>query len=313
MPNALSRLNADFPDLAGKSDGEKIERILDYLYMLTEQLRYILDNLGAENMNARALEELGETIRRPVQLRLEDADGRLTDLQALAGGLHLQVENDTDRATLQLCSGSVRLGASQTIRFTGDVVFASDLAEGVTEISGDSIRSGTVDGARLLSRARERGAQLAEDAWARKVVQVDDGRVAFLRYVTDGSGRPYPETDPDYAPLELGALYYDDAGPHIVLTAENGAPLKLRSAAGLSLDAAAGDTVWIGTSTTAPGQNVRLGDGTGRVEILGDLEAAPCSPRDVGRTANRWQFCSDGKIYFNGQPYSPGSAAEGAQ
>ena len=51
MPGNLLTVDTSFPQLAGKTDEQKFRTITDYLYMLLEQLRYTLRNLGMENFN----------------------------------------------------------------------------------------------------------------------------------------------------------------------------------------------------------------------------------------------------------------------
>ena len=47
-------IDANFPQFDGKDPNERIDRLQNYLYMLTEQLRYSLQNLDESNLN-RAL------------------------------------------------------------------------------------------------------------------------------------------------------------------------------------------------------------------------------------------------------------------
>lgn len=51
MPGNLLTIDTSFPQLEGKTDEQKFRTITDYLYMLLEQLRYTLRNLGMENFN----------------------------------------------------------------------------------------------------------------------------------------------------------------------------------------------------------------------------------------------------------------------
>ena len=50
MPNALMMADANFPRFTGaESTEQKISTMQNYLFQLTEQLRYVLDNLDTEN------------------------------------------------------------------------------------------------------------------------------------------------------------------------------------------------------------------------------------------------------------------------
>jgi len=64
-------------------------------------------------------------------------------LQQKVDSFTLSVTNGEDSSTIQLRAGATVI-SSQTIRFTGDVVFESDLANGNTTISGDCITTGAI-------------------------------------------------------------------------------------------------------------------------------------------------------------------------
>ena len=59
MPNDLFGLDVGFPAFTGQESTEqKVKVIQNYLYMLLEQLKYALRNLGKENFNPTALQEM---------------------------------------------------------------------------------------------------------------------------------------------------------------------------------------------------------------------------------------------------------------
>lgn len=186
MPGSILNADTMFPNLREGTADEKIEKIGSYLYMLLEQLRYSMGNLDAKNFNESGLDELAGLITEPVYLRLEDEEGRLSELSVTAEGLSsritsldgtvseisqtanglssrvseldgavseisqtvngitLEVTNGEQSSTLRLLSNGVQL-SSDTIQFTGDVVFASGLENGTTVVSGDCIRTGVLD------------------------------------------------------------------------------------------------------------------------------------------------------------------------
>lgn len=59
-------------------------------------------------------------------------------------GIGLSVSNGKSSSSIQLTNNGVAIGSSQTIKFTGKVVFESDLANGITSIDGGCIDSGTI-------------------------------------------------------------------------------------------------------------------------------------------------------------------------
>ena len=94
MPSSILAADTGFPDLSGdKSNEEKFGQITNYLYMLLEQLRYSLGNLGMENFNESALGELANVITQPVYVQLEGAQGEISALYVTAGVLSSRMED----------------------------------------------------------------------------------------------------------------------------------------------------------------------------------------------------------------------------
>lgn len=93
MPGSFLSADTNFPDLEGKgSTEEKLKAISSYLYLLLEQLRYTLNNLGQDNFNEAEFEILSKTITQPVEIRLKDAEGNVATLFASAEGFKAQVQ-----------------------------------------------------------------------------------------------------------------------------------------------------------------------------------------------------------------------------
>ena len=91
MPSNFSAVESAFPNLNGMSSTEqKLRAIQDYLYLLLEQLRYTLENLGAENFNETSLQE----ITGPIYKTITDAEkGLQTSLEVTAEGIRTEVRN----------------------------------------------------------------------------------------------------------------------------------------------------------------------------------------------------------------------------
>ncbi len=94
MPSNWLYIDTNFPSFTQKeSDGEKIETMQDYLFMLVEQLRYTLHNLDLSNMNKTAADEFVKQITDPIYGEIKDAEGNITQLQATATGLQASISN----------------------------------------------------------------------------------------------------------------------------------------------------------------------------------------------------------------------------
>lgn len=75
-------------------------------------------------------------------------DGRVTALSASLDSMTLSVSNGSESSTISLLKDGVTV-SSKTVKFTGDVIFASDLTDGTTMISGNNILTGTISADRL--------------------------------------------------------------------------------------------------------------------------------------------------------------------
>ena len=136
MPSDILSADTGFPTFTSDmSTDQKIERVTNYLFMLLEQLRYTLSNLGVDNFNDTELVEIGKVISDPIYIRLEDEfAGNLTSLQIDVNGIAARVQNaEGNIGTLQLTANS--LNASLT-NLQGDVTQVTATANGlVTRVS----------------------------------------------------------------------------------------------------------------------------------------------------------------------------------
>lgn len=81
MPANILNADTGFPTFAeGEDSNAKIDKVMNYLYMLLEQLRYSLANLDADNFNETGLREIGEGIARPLQTSFENEFGKTNAL-----------------------------------------------------------------------------------------------------------------------------------------------------------------------------------------------------------------------------------------
>lgn len=153
MPSNLLSADTGFPQFTAQtSDGEKIEQITSYLFMLLEQLRYILGNLDGDNFNEAGLAEIGREITAPVYVRLEGAEGEITRLDVTARGLTARMENAEGDIT-SLTVTAQGLGA-RISNAEGDITSLTATAQGlgvrISNAEGDiTSLTATVNGLRL--------------------------------------------------------------------------------------------------------------------------------------------------------------------
>ncbi len=81
MPGNILNADTGFPTFAeGEDSNAKIDKVMNYLYMLLEQLRYSLSNLDADNFNETGLKEIADGIARPLQTSFENEFGKTNAL-----------------------------------------------------------------------------------------------------------------------------------------------------------------------------------------------------------------------------------------
>lgn len=81
MPSNILSADTSFPNLTDEqTTDQKFKVITDYLYMLLEQLRYSMANLGLENFNDASFREISGLITEPVYAQLGDVDDKMASL-----------------------------------------------------------------------------------------------------------------------------------------------------------------------------------------------------------------------------------------
>ncbi len=175
MPANLLDADIGFPDTEGNaSTEEKLKSITNYLYMLLEQLRYTLSNLGKDNFNESELESIAKIITDPVLVKLSDTEkgfesklsvtadgirseisdvnGRVTTVKATVDGISSTVSDiDTGQATINqrvdTISSTVNniWGEFATVRQTVDGLELIT-QNGTTYINGNKIKTGEISG-----------------------------------------------------------------------------------------------------------------------------------------------------------------------
>ena len=94
MPNSLQTLDTSFPKIDNhQTTEENFAQVTNYLYMLLENLKYTLGNLGEENFNDTAMEDMVKMIREPIWARIEDAEGNINTLNITAKSLSSQISD----------------------------------------------------------------------------------------------------------------------------------------------------------------------------------------------------------------------------
>lgn len=88
------------------------------------------------------LSKINQTVSS-ISSTVQDLDGAVSSLEQTVDSFTLEVSNGYSSAWITLKANGAEI-ASERIKFTGDVVFSSDLADGSTSISGDCIDTGQI-------------------------------------------------------------------------------------------------------------------------------------------------------------------------
>lgn len=130
MPSNWLYIDTNFPSFTQKeSDGEKIETMQDYLFMLVEQLRYTLRNLDLKNMNKAAMNGFLQNIREPIYAKIEDTNKNVNELSITAKGLSARISNAEGSIT-QLGATADEL-AAEIRNAKGDITQLGARADGL--------------------------------------------------------------------------------------------------------------------------------------------------------------------------------------
>lgn len=109
MPSNILTTDTSFPQLTEhQSTDEKFGVITNYLYMLLEQLRYSMANLGRENINDAEFKSIANIITEPVYVQLSGVEGEVAILQLTAESLTSRISDaEGNISTLQQTSSSL--------------------------------------------------------------------------------------------------------------------------------------------------------------------------------------------------------------
>ena len=131
MPSDILSADTGFPTFTGDmSTDQKIERVTNYLFMLLEQLRYTLSNLGVDNFNDTELVEFGKVITEPIYMHISNEVGdAVTSLQIDVNGIAARVQNaEGNIGSLQLTANSLNASLAN---LQGDVTQVTATANGL--------------------------------------------------------------------------------------------------------------------------------------------------------------------------------------
>ena len=103
----------------------------------SEEIMLSVEN-ELENLSASITVQL-----QSITSQITGLNGQVSKISQKVDNITLSVSNGTESSYITLTVGGVQVGGG-TVQFTGNIVFASDLTDGYTMISGDNILTGEV-------------------------------------------------------------------------------------------------------------------------------------------------------------------------
>ena len=252
------------PSIDFSNRDRALQQIWSYVQSFQEQVSFWLRNLDKDSFNEHGLKEITE----PITAQIQDVAGNVTTLQATAEGLQSSVADADGKATTaqqtaeglttrvssaegdissleQTASGlSVRVSGVEsrnTVTINANGMYVADQYGNTTALTGDHIKSGTLEGVTLLS------------------INSNNSMVKIYNGGIDLGEAPY---------YNMGSLYYDMNIGKVYLYSVPGRPIKIESGSNLSIDASG--TIYIGASSGYSG-NVNIGQSGGTVNINGTV------------------------------------------
>ena len=115
-----------------QGQGSQISSIQQTVGSITTQITGI-------NGEISSLEQTASSLKSQIQ----GLNGDISSIEQKVDSISLDVSNGTSSSRILLTVDGVQV-SSATVRFTGDIVFESDLADGNTTVSGDCITTGEI-------------------------------------------------------------------------------------------------------------------------------------------------------------------------
>ncbi|HMM05266.1 MAG TPA: hypothetical protein PKD52_01115 [Clostridiales bacterium] len=256
------------PDLSGSTTEASLKKIQNYLYVLREQMNYVLSNLGVENINESALGEMSTLLTEKVTAKITDAEEHVASLQLTAEGLKLSLadaagnisalvqsveglsltvkDKDGNTSSVNLNSGALDLE---------NLIFNVLSTEGATVIDGSNIKTGTID-AVDISGVNISGCTITGSTFLttgeNSQIKLNGGKISI--YSIGG--------------IFFGSLSFSEMG-YVSLSSAARSGMMIYADNDLLIDARSGNTVAIGTAATAA-EKIEIGNSSSYLQIKGD-------------------------------------------
>lgn len=138
VSNELDGLSASI-DIKLDSITSQITGINGQVSSITQTVSGIQTQITGINGEISSLEQTASSLTSQIQ----GLNGDISSIEQKVDSISLDVSNGTSSSRIELTVDGVRV-SSATVEFTGNIIFASDLTDGRTSISGDNIDTGEI-------------------------------------------------------------------------------------------------------------------------------------------------------------------------
>jgi hypothetical protein len=144
VPGNLLFADIAFPTVQGDDTKKDLKNILNYLYMLREELRYTMGNIGIENFNPAELVNLSDMIVGKLNITIQNVENSIAQLSGRAdefdAQLALLAQYDTDiSSALSAVSAKADANASQ---ISALAQYDSTLANSIAAVDAKATAAG---------------------------------------------------------------------------------------------------------------------------------------------------------------------------
>lgn len=263
---------------------------------------------GVEEQLSARITVNAESIASEVT-RAENAEDALSSkIEQTAGSIRLSVTNSASSSTITLTGDGIE-AQSETITFTGGVVFKSDLTDGTTTISGDNITAGKIQSKNGLVYFDLENDELVCSAIKGKQAKNDGDLVIGTSVYYDDDGKP------TYRGATIFKDGYRDNGININPSKTGAGSINTKS---LDIDAendmsiSGGDSLSLfsyykQTNSVSAVSGVYVNPDTGMVTIASRAAKSYFNGANKDRAISSAAiYLKDGKIYLEGPVYMTG-------
>ena len=163
MPSVWSGVDSNFPSFKEEeSIKSKLAKIVNYIFVLTEQLKYTLANLDTTNFNSKGLEDITDETAAQILEDLDAMERRLGNLATIVSAMNGRITTGEGYGQqITVMQGNItdltqRIGSMETA--VNQLVATMNNFVGLITVGGDTVSiGGTGKNVNLLGTVKVNG------------------------------------------------------------------------------------------------------------------------------------------------------------